>query len=125
MNKNLILIVNQMEKAMKHDTCIEIYQFNNNCCVLNCYHLSSVYSTQYTLHYDSNYFYHSESYDITKFRTDLCKTILSNIKNYIKEGGEWNNIELIMSYYKKISSEVFKIKYSRGHYGYLEKMLNK
>lgn len=119
MRKDLEKVIDLMNKAVRNDVSVELYGWHveketpaDNFVTLNVYNLNDIYSTQYTLHFDREYFYHSDSYSITKFRTDLAKKLLSVIKEYLNNRGKWSIIEKIFDHYKTIFDTVYNVKYS-------------
>ena len=88
MRKEIERLVSVMERALKNDTSVELwnvdldklekigFNFREDFLSVNVYHLNDVYSTQYTL-YSNNTISRSESYSITKFSVILYILILT------------------------------------------------
>ena len=122
MRKEIERLVSVMERALKNDTSVELwnvdldklekigFNFREDFLSVNVYHLNDVYSTQYTL-YSNNTISRSESYSITKFRNKLAQDVLFALRNCLSYKRNIDKVKEIFDYYNKKFHEVYKAKY--------------
>ena len=130
MRKDIERLVNVMERALKNDTCVELWNVDldrikedglvsDSMLTVNVYHLGSVYTTQYILHLSdkfNNIINRSESYSITKFRDKLAKDALLALRDCLSYKRNVDKVKEIFNYYSEKFNEVYKAKYQGGEF---------
>lgn len=130
MRKDIERLVNVMERALKNDTCVELWNVDldrikedglvsDSMLAVNVYHLDSVYATQYTLYLSdkfNNIINRSESYSITKFRDKLAKDALLALRDCLFYKRNVDKVKEIFDYYSKRFDEVYKAKYQGSEF---------
>lgn len=136
MRKDIERLVNVMERALKNDTCVELWNVDldrikekglnpdnglvgDNMLSVNVYHLDSVYATQYTLYLSDKFndiINRSESYSITKFRDKLAKDALLALRDCLFYKQNVDKVKEIFDYYSEKFDEVYKAKYQGSEF---------
>lgn len=127
MRKEIERLVSVMERALKNDTAVELwnvdldklekigFDFKEDFLSVNIYHLNDVYSTQYTL-YSNNTITRSESYSVTKFRNKLAQDVLFALRDCLSYKRNIDKVKDVFDYYNKKFHEVYKAKYQGGEF---------
>ena len=127
MRKEIERLVSVMERALKNDTSVELwnvdldklekigFNFREDFLSVNVYHLNDVYSTQYTL-YSNNTISRSESYSITKFRNKVAQYVLFALRDCLSYKRNIDKVKEIFDYYNKKFHEVYKAKYQGSEF---------
>ena len=130
MRKEIERLVSVMERALKNDTSVELWNVDldrikedglvsDSMLAVNVYHLDSVYATQYTLYLSdkfNNIINRSESYSITKFRDKLAKDALLALRDCLSYKRNVDKVKEIFDYYSQKFDEVYKAKYQGSEF---------